>query len=172
MSQVKYEAIQTRYKGYNFRSRLEARYAVMFDFLGIDWIYEEEGYDLGPLGWYLPDFWIPYSRSDSRGIGVWVEIKGTYPTELEIKKCVALRLIRRMGMYILYGPIDLDAHNCINPFPDDDRQKRDECALSTACFLDARWWDMYRENIPRGVAEDAVYAARSARFEFGESGAT
>jgi hypothetical protein len=53
------QAIETKYKGYNFRSRLEARWAVFFDALGIKWEYEKEGYDLGKLGWYLPDFWLP-----------------------------------------------------------------------------------------------------------------
>jgi hypothetical protein len=50
------KAIQTKYNGYHFRSRLEARWAVFFDTLGIKYLYENEGYDLGELGWYLPDF--------------------------------------------------------------------------------------------------------------------
>ena len=62
------KAIQTSYKGYRFRSRTEARWAVFFDALGIAWEYEKEGYDLGELGWYLPDFWLPESQ-------MWVEIK-------------------------------------------------------------------------------------------------
>ena len=48
--------IQTRYKGYNFRSRLEARWAIFFDLIGFKWEYETEGYDLGRVGYYLPDF--------------------------------------------------------------------------------------------------------------------
>lgn len=40
------KAIETSYKGYRFRSRLEARWAVFFDELGIKWEYEKEGYDL------------------------------------------------------------------------------------------------------------------------------
>jgi len=70
MSEIK--PIQTRYKGYHFRSRLEARYAVFFDALGIKWEYEKEGYDLGEHGYYLPDFFLPdYNR--------YVEIKPTLP---------------------------------------------------------------------------------------------
>ena len=38
------KAIQTEYKGYLFRSRLEARWAVFFDACGVDWEYEPEGY--------------------------------------------------------------------------------------------------------------------------------
>lgn len=40
------KAIETSYKGYRFRSRLEARWAVFFDALGIEWEYEKEGYEL------------------------------------------------------------------------------------------------------------------------------
>lgn len=52
------KAIQTVYKGYKFRSRLEARWAVFFDALGLDWEYEPEGYELPDGTWYLPDFYI------------------------------------------------------------------------------------------------------------------
>ena len=37
------KAIETVYKGYRFRSRLEARWAVFFDALGIHYRYELEG---------------------------------------------------------------------------------------------------------------------------------
>lgn len=53
--------IQTRYAGCHFRSRLEARYAVFFDRLGIQWEYEPEGYAT-PDGWYLPDFLLHLHR--------------------------------------------------------------------------------------------------------------
>jgi hypothetical protein len=74
------KAIETRYKGYRFRSRLEARWAVFFDALGLTWRYEPEGFDLDGL-YYLPDFWVPEWDC-------WVEIKGppidlgTEPTNL------------------------------------------------------------------------------------------
>lgn len=48
-------AIETRYAGCRFRSRLEARWAVFFDHLGIRWEYEPQGYST-PDGPYLPDF--------------------------------------------------------------------------------------------------------------------
>jgi len=40
------KAINTEYNGYRFRSRLEARWAVFFDALGIKYRYEVEGFDL------------------------------------------------------------------------------------------------------------------------------
>lgn len=51
--------IETVYKGYRFRSRLEARWAVFFDAMGIKYLYEPEGYDLGDGDYYLPDFYLP-----------------------------------------------------------------------------------------------------------------
>ena len=71
MAEIK--AIPTKYKGINFRSRLEARWAVFFDSMGdsdsmgIRWEYEKEGYQLRS-GWYLPDFWLPEMQ-------LWIEVK-------------------------------------------------------------------------------------------------
>lgn len=61
-------AIQTVYKGYKFRSRLEARWALFFDAMKFQWDYEPEGFDLGATGWYLPDFYL-------HDFSAWVEIK-------------------------------------------------------------------------------------------------
>lgn len=49
------KAIETEYKGYRFRSRLEARWAVFFDACGFKWDYEPEGFDINGIK-YLPDF--------------------------------------------------------------------------------------------------------------------
>jgi hypothetical protein len=70
---VNFQPIQTRYAGCHFRSRLEARYAVLFDKLDIRWQYEAEGFLVGEDDEkrpYLPDFWLPDDR-------LWVEVKGT-----------------------------------------------------------------------------------------------
>lgn len=61
--------IETRYKGYRFRSRLEARWAVFFDVLGIEWEYEPQGYDVNGRP-YLPDFYLSQLR-------VYAEVKPT-----------------------------------------------------------------------------------------------
>ena len=65
------KAIKTFYKNYHFRSRLEARWAVFFDALGLDWGYEVEGFTLGSDD-YLPDFLI---KGSSHYPDIWVEIK-------------------------------------------------------------------------------------------------
>lgn len=50
------KAIETLYNGYRFRSRLEARWAVFFDSLGVKYEYEPEGFLLPSGKYYLPDF--------------------------------------------------------------------------------------------------------------------
>lgn len=62
--------IETLYNGYRFRSRLEARWAVFFDTLGVRYLYEYEGY-VGTNGvGYLPDFFFP-------DYNIYAEVKGT-----------------------------------------------------------------------------------------------
>lgn len=81
---MKRKAIPTRYKGYHFRSRLEARWAVWFDAMEIAFRYEPEGFGLGDAGNYLPDFWLP-------DLSLWAEIKPLRKdTREEQNKCRAL----------------------------------------------------------------------------------
>lgn len=73
-------AIETEYKGYRFRSRLEARWAVFFDALGIEYEYEPEGFCLPSGKLYLPDFRIKCygmrGRCGSHPFDLYVEVKG------------------------------------------------------------------------------------------------
>lgn len=80
----KIRAIQTSFKGYLFRSRLEARWAVFFDYLGLSWEYEKEGFDL-PTRRYLPDFWIAdKDHPQFKNAGYWLEIKPFMMSEEEL----------------------------------------------------------------------------------------
>ena len=99
---VTIKAIETVYNGYKFRSRLEARWAVFFDALNIEYEYEPEGYDLGEAGWYLPDFWIPR-------LGCWVEIKGQEPSDGEVHKIVELAMQSQKPAVIFIGSISTSA---------------------------------------------------------------
>ncbi len=75
----------TRYGGIVFRSRIEARWAVFFDFLGIEYEYEpfyaevETGYVSVN---YLPDFYL--SKQD-----IFIEVKPTKPFGIENIKAAA-----------------------------------------------------------------------------------
>ena len=63
------KAIETVYNGYRFRSRLEARWAVFFDAMNINYKYENEGFEDSGVKW-LPDFYLPDSKT-------YVEVKGS-----------------------------------------------------------------------------------------------
>lgn len=88
--------IETIYKGYKFRSRLEARWAVFFDTLGIPFEYEKEGFDIDGIR-YLPDFWMPNQK-------FWVEIKGEEPTEQDLQKIRALGHYGNAPVALFVGP--------------------------------------------------------------------
>lgn len=145
------KAIETQYKGYRFRSRLEARWAVFFDALGIEWEYEPEGYDLGEAGWYLPDFWLPKCQ--------WhFEVKGQ--KKISSEESAKIRAFdncppeKSMGVITLVGP---------------PRFWNGENGLE--------WWECNdlggylasRLETSREQYNHAVAVALSARFEHGES---
>ena len=65
------KAIDTEYKGRRFRSRGEARWAIFFDELGLEWEYEVEGFELPSGTRYLPDF----KLTRKHGGEFWVEVK-------------------------------------------------------------------------------------------------
>jgi hypothetical protein len=101
------QTIETHYRGYRFRSRLEARWAVYFDTIGLHWQYEREGYRLtnpfkGP--WlrhpesisYFPDFWLPQ-------VSRFAEVK-PFPFEgLEFYKAALLACQTRFPVLMLVG---------------------------------------------------------------------
>ena len=90
MSQIK--AIQNEYKGYKCRSRMEARWAVYIEAMGIQWEYEPEGYTLEDGTLYLPDFWLNINRrmfpgEEKNRPGCFAEIKG-FMTDVDAHKII------------------------------------------------------------------------------------
>src|SRR5208282_5082838 len=83
--------IETKYRGYRFRSRLEARWAVYFDAIGLKWEYEPQGFNLDGMR-YLPDFWLPQ-------VTTWAEIKPVKFTDKEEEK--AKRLAEETDTFVL-----------------------------------------------------------------------
>ena len=149
--------IETVYNGYRFRSRLEARWAVFFDALGIDWEYEYEGFDLDGE-WYLPDFFLPSSM-------FFVEVK---PAQLNDRE---RRLLNKlddnppkwaMGAVSAIGVPETPTFH-YERSPTDGKWYLVEWSGNTAFFI-----------IQEGIARDspriqqAIDAAKFARFEHGE----
>ena len=139
------KAIETEYRGYKFRSRLEARYGVFFDAMGIKWEYEKEGFELGNGVRYLPDFWLPaFAKSD----GVWAEVKPGPFSHDETERCQRLVDGTHHGCLLLVGVPGETHLSAIVP-------GLGECVIR---------WQNY------GPFDRAVVAAKQARFEFGEKG--
>ena len=80
------KAIETEYRGYKFRSRLEARWAVFFDALGIKWEYEPEGFEFKDGTKYLPDFYLPGYDSKK---GVYCEVKPSKDSDFSKARMLA-----------------------------------------------------------------------------------
>ena len=105
ISTSRIEAIETHYNGFHFRSRAEARYAIFFDLLGIQYEYEPEKFDL-PSGRYIPDFRLsglwPYGP-------IYFEVKGGEPSADEISKPRELshrRFDSRETCFVAYGNVN------------------------------------------------------------------
>ncbi|GIH51929.1 hypothetical protein SAMN05421833_108209 [Microbispora rosea] len=161
-------AIETRYAGCRFRSRLEARWAVFFDHQGIRWEYEPKGF-MTAAGPYLPDFRIP----DYRLI---IEVKGADPTPRALDRCAEVaRACQKHGgdMIILGGDIPVPLASVAFDTPTAWTLQEDEWVTSPlheawAWCTGDHYWSTSRGCDPYC---DALTAARSARFEYGESGA-
>lgn len=177
--------IQTIYKGYKFRSRLEAKWAVFLDALGMTWSYEDEGFDLGDGLWYLPDFFV-------EEWDCWIEIKGKKPIEEEIVKCARLaegsnKLVLLVAGSPAVNEYNITVFNSDDPTLDPDGSSRWEFGEGRYCGSEI--WLVSDEigasvlnNIPQerddkpplaGTAAhnivSALNSARQARFEHGES---
>ena len=59
--------IPTKYDGYHFRSRTEAKYAVLWNTCYLPYEFERQGFALERSA-YLADFYLPNQ-------GVWIEVK-------------------------------------------------------------------------------------------------
>lgn len=184
-------AIETSYRGYRFRSRLEARWAVFFDSLRLVWEYEPQGYEFDSGDRYLPDFWLPT-------MNLWVEIK---PVPLraevandagrdrrEVRVLEALRNDRCAG--VMFGGNDPSFVTAWCGADLSDGSGGASAWWDAAFTIDDSgepnvWVDGYGEReFFNGVDSftfpcateyrtpprlmDAVYAFRSARFEYGE----
>lgn len=150
--------IETRYAGCRMRSRLEARHAVLLDHLGITWEYEAQGFQLASGKRYLPDFKLP-------DLKLFLEIKGTEPGAADLDKIREFAVAAHAHGYVtllLVGDIP-------RPLPD-------TVDIQARSFLVRKGkpvWDVTTDWMPAAHASQlraALTAARSARFEFGESG--
>lgn len=168
--------IETQYNGYRFRSRLEARWAIFFDIIGLKYEYEMEGYDMEGIR-YLPDFYIP-------SLDRWFEIKGKSLNNYEMKKCEefcsrkdnknikfsvligtpeVVRIDDFIGIleYVWEWPSKTYPENYRMLAPDGLSEKE-----YYSRFVKGLW---IVPNVTEEKLAKAAIAARQARFEFGET---
>lgn len=88
------KAIETVYNGIKYRSRLEALWAAKMDELGIEHVYEPQGYEMGRIK-YLPDFYLP-------DLDMFAEVKGV-PDEAAANKILALMQETGKDVVLLLG---------------------------------------------------------------------
>ena len=95
----------TEYQGVQFRSRLEARWALFFDLVGIRWKYEIETFQLGKIN-YLPDFYLP-------AINSWIEIKPkiSKPPKEWKTKCRQVSRLHGKHVFLFAGLPELKQHS-------------------------------------------------------------
>jgi hypothetical protein len=178
------KAIETQYNGYHFRSRLEARWAVFFDTLGVRWEYEKEGYELETGERYLPDFWLPDER-------IWIEVKGDMPQNnylsmieafsWEIGAILLVVGLPGTGPYEFFGfdlcdssgggyrnEIDISgAHDGKIQFTSQDsRLTRDRVVFTDGRFENSMDIMYFRNRIIFPSAIEATNKAKAARFEY------
>lgn len=164
------KAIETSYRGYRFRSRLEARWAVFFDALHIEWEYEFEGFHLDSGEMYLPDFWLPRFHWP---LGIHVEVK---PPGGGFDK--AIEFVRSGGGAILCvsGTPSDEAYRLVKPYHSRDDGVMDviveDAAFKSKYLPGGCNADEYRLYVspqdcdkPCYQIDHAITAARSARFE-------
>ena len=184
--------IPTFYKGYEFRSRSEARWAVFFDTLNMQWTYEPEGYTLSSGVWYLPDFYLLESNTYfevkgadevadlSKIIALGRDLRapvavGFYDItfqadadfsynayELEGKEDSWLVRCRKCKKYFFLGSSGGWACRCCG-FYDGDNTFSNLPFSGDLCNMDDKFYT-YNDPVIR-----AVVAARRARFEHGET---
>jgi hypothetical protein len=144
--------IETRYAGCRFRSRLEARWAVFLNSLGIGWRYEPEGFRIaGSDLCYLPDFEILRRPGEPR---IFLEVKPTtHWADDDTRKIWGLTREAGYCVHVVCGP-PAEVVSMLYVI----------VAEGTASI--AFCGQLY----PRGRMAKALDAASAARFEFGESG--
>lgn len=98
------ESKPTEYAGVAFRSQLEARWAVYFDSVGLQWLYEPKRFALG-YRTYLPDFHFP--KCD-----VWAEVKPMRLTAQENLAVIALAMLTNRPVIKLIGKPNPETYPC------------------------------------------------------------
>lgn len=140
-----FQSIEQIHNGTRYRSRTEARYALMFERAGIEYQYEPEGYAFAEKGRrYVPDFWVPkwdsFLEVKPDGFSLW---PGDWPDER--CKCEVLNEATGKNVFLAAGSPSLSLR--LNLFQSDK----------------FGWGDVYLANL---VPAHSILAAKQHRFDW------
>ena len=163
-------SLPTKYNGYNFRSRTEARWAVFFDAMKIKYYYEHEDFILPNGRRYLPDFYLP----NYDGNGCIVEVKGEF-TEEEKQMCFDLFKLTNTTVIMLEGVPDFKVFEC---YLWQDIKSKEQTTTGLFCHPQSKYGnriyvepgfssEYFTPNDWHHWHEKAVFLAREAQFEHG-----
>lgn len=168
--------IETKYNGFRFRSRLEARWAIFFDAIGLKYEYEVEGFEMKGIR-YLPDFYIP-------SLDRWFEIKAKPLNNYELKKCEEFCFNKdneNIKFSVLIGSpeaVKIGEYAGIMEYVwewPSEQYPENYRLLAPEELAEKEYYSRFVKGIwvVPGVTEEeltlAATAARQARFEFGEA---
>jgi hypothetical protein len=110
-SEVAIQAIETEYKGVLFRSRLEARWAMFLDMIGLSWEYEPGWYQFdtdvawgqGPPTRYAPDFLVSGLVCEPHRLFLEVKREGLSLDEGYEAMCKAVALAEQTKEVVVIG---------------------------------------------------------------------
>lgn len=152
------ESIDTTFNGYKFRSRLEARWAVFFETLEIEYIYEPQGYVLDDGTQYLPDFFLP-------DLETFAEVKFDVLNTFDYIK--ARNLVEVSNVPLIVLDKDPSFSHFTQILPNEEGVSHREVNLTSSKeLLVSEMVKGKQEYINRGFkqAAQAIKAARSHRF--------
>ena len=156
---MQHRAIETRYKGLRFPSRLTARWAIYLDQLGLKWDFQPEEFELASGEKYLPDFHIGTYAPGAHTYGPWIKIKAVPPTEHDVATLRELCASGTSYGLMLWGQPGEEGwlHIHKEGFVDDDSDQR---------LVGEHWTQyLYGASQPSKVMlQEAAVAARSAQF--------
>lgn len=177
--------IQTIYKGYHFRSRTEARWAVFFDSAKIQYTYEPEGYVFNHNGkeeTYLPDFRLHniYSQENlllevkdedfynSNEYWKYYEKLESFCENLNFRVILCCGIPKPKAYPIIYGKSN-NNDVCFTYFTTDHGLSEVKGGIKNGQY---RLWSGASEDDDVDELKDICAIAQKARFEHGEKPAT
>lgn len=119
------------HNGYRMRSYTELRWARLLDAASLFYLYEPHLHKIDN-GWYLPDFFLPH-------VGIYLEVKGTYPTDEE--KAKADQVMERTGNDVVF----------LISMPKSDRHGLHNCLTQTRAHWG--WFDVSGHELDQVLAQ-------------------